>query len=114
MRIVLLGLLLLMQTPPPLATFKGTGDDVITVPTSVKKVHIVATTPGRLAIFTVYVGPTGAPCGVKPTLECHLIVNAVLGTAQTPPTYEGTVLTGGEPQVSIKANGVTWTISEVR
>lgn len=87
--------------PAPLFTRTGVGDTVFDVPTSVRRILIQATYPGRTTNFIVRIGG-------------RLVVNELLGTAWPSSSFEGTyVTTGGVAEIT-NSSGVTWTFTEVR
>ena len=86
----------------------GVGDSVFTMPSSVDRVHIVATYAGTGSNFIVWIGPASQP-------QSRLLVNVIIGSRYTPASYDGTVLTGGGGVTSItNSSGVVWSFTEVR
>ena len=78
----------------------GVGDNVFDMPTSVSKVHVIATYTRYSSNFIVYVAG-------------DLFLNELIGTGWGTTTYEGTLLTSGGT-VEIKySSGVSWSFTEV-
>lgn len=85
----------------PLFTQAGTGNDVFTVPSSVKTARITGQFSGNTANFILWV-------------DDSLIVNELLGTLWPTTSYAGThAVRGGQARVE-NSTGVAWTFTEVR
>jgi hypothetical protein len=88
---------------PPAAAFQqtGTGASVIDLPSTVDVVRIQATYSGTSENFVVFSNE-------------RLIVNAIVGTSQTPAAHDGTYSVGTDATLEItRANGVQWSITGV-
>jgi carboxypeptidase family protein len=89
------------MAPTPLFTASGSGDNVFSIPTSVRTVRITGDYPGRTSNFIVKIGGS-------------LVVNELVGTDWGQPHFAGTYLTtGGTVQIT-NSSGVTWSFTEVR
>lgn len=81
----------------------GTGDDIFSIPPTVKKVRITATYAGNFTYFTV---------------ECDdaTLVEEAIGTEVTPrPDYNGVRrVPAGCKEIETTGHGVVWSFTEVR
>lgn len=99
----------------PIFTFSGTGNMVFQVPGYVTRARITGNFSGSSSNFIVWMGNSGAGCGVTIHASCRLLVNELLGTLFGPTTFDGTVQTGGGGEATVKdSTGVVWTFTEVR
>jgi hypothetical protein len=81
---------------------KGTGDNSFTLPTTVTRVRIQASTGASAANFIVNIA--GQP-----------VVNQLLGTSTGSTSFDGSYLVPGGSTVEISNSaGVTWTVTELR
>jgi predicted phage tail protein len=89
--------------PGSLFTMSGTGDAVFDMPTTVSRIHIVATSTGDCKNFQVSIGG-------------RLIANVIMGNCiiGVGPRYEATVSTIGGVVDIVRSNGVAWSFTEVR
>jgi hypothetical protein len=85
----------------PLFTRSGTGDAVFDLPTGVTRVRIRGTFAGTSLNFVVRIAGSVA-------------VNTPIGTAQTPPAFDGEVpVAAGSTVEIIGATGITWSIEQL-
>lgn len=79
----------------------GSGDTVFELPPRVRRVRIQGTYAGASQNFVV-------------TIADRLVVNAIVGTAQNPPSVDGTfaIEAGGTVQIR-GSSGVAWSLQEV-
>jgi hypothetical protein len=103
------------STSNPIFTASGSGDNVLALPSYVAKLRVTGSFSGNAANFIIWVGPTNVSCEATLNLNCNLLVNELLGTGFGRTTFDGTYVTGGQPQLQIiKSSGVSWTLTEVR
>jgi hypothetical protein len=91
------------STGPAAPAFQqtGTGANVVELPSTVDVVNIRGTYVGSSENFVVLA-------------DGRLIVNAIIGTSQTPAAHEGTYAVSGGATLEItQANGVQWSIAGV-
>jgi hypothetical protein len=80
----------------------GTGNDVVTKPSFVQRLHITAQYSGFSSNFIVW-------------CDRDLIVNELLGTTWRVTSYSGTHATANCSQIEIRdSTGVSWQLAEVR
>jgi hypothetical protein len=102
-------------TPAQIFAMNGSGNTVFNVPTSVTRIHITGTYTGFTSNFIVWAGPSNINCDSTFNLNCHLLVNDLVGTAYGRTVSDGTYVSPGSATMQIvDSSGVSWSFTEVR
>ncbi len=92
----------------------GNGNDVFTIPSYISKVRITGTYTANSSNFVVWNGPPNTNCDGTINVNCHLVVNDLIGTGWGKTVSDGVYLVSQNGFQIILSTGVAWTLTEQR